>query len=68
MKKPFTIIWEDRWRTGSHWNCLIKKTWVIATDIHSVMSEYGEYARFIFEGFQCTIGEHLNEETIEELP
>ena len=61
----YTVIWEDRWQRGSHHHCITKKTWVEADDIHSLMREYGEYARFIFEGHQLSIGEELEEDKIE---
>ena len=66
--KEFTVIWEHRWCVGSHWQCLTKKTWVRAKDIHTIMnSDYGQVAIYIFEGFQFTIGETLREEEIVEL-
>lgn len=54
----YTIIWEDRWQTGSHWHSITKRTWVESKTIHDVMqSEYGKNARFIFEGHLCSLGE-----------
>jgi len=58
--KKYTVIWEDRWQSGSHWHCITKKEWVEAESIHDVMrSKYGEYARFIFEGHLCSLGEEF---------
>lgn len=66
--KEFTIIWEDRWQTGSHWHCLAKKTFVRAVNIDSVMkSDLGTVARFIFDGFVLTLGEVFSEENVETL-
>lgn len=66
--KEFTIIWEDRWQSGSHWHCLVKKSFVRAPSIHHVMkSKFGPVARYIFEGFVCTIGETVLEGYIETI-
>lgn len=63
--QKYTVIWEDRWMRGSHHHCITKRTWVEAENIHDVMVEYGEYARFIFEGHQLSIGEELRPEEID---
>jgi hypothetical protein len=66
--KEFTIIWEDRWQSGSHWHCLTKKSFVRAESIHHVMkSDFGAVARFIFEGFVCTLGETFSEKDVETI-
>lgn len=66
--KEYTIIWEDRWCSGSHHHCLTKKTFVRAASIHSVMqSDFGQVARFIFEGFVLTLGEVFSEENVETI-
>ena len=53
--QKYTVIWEDRWQSGSHHHCLTK----------DVMEKYGEYARYIFEGHQLSIGESLRSEEID---
>lgn len=66
--KEFTVIWEKRWRDGSHAHSMTKKTLVRAPEIESVMkSMYGDCAVYIFEGFQFTIGESFHEEEVVEL-
>jgi hypothetical protein len=63
--QKYTVIWEDRWQSGSHHHCLTKRTWVEANSIEDVMEKYGEYARYIFEGHQLSIGESLGSEEID---
>jgi hypothetical protein len=63
--QKYTVIWEDRWQSGSHHHCQVKRSWVEAPDIHSVMNQYGGYARFIFEGHQLSIGEELRPDEID---
>jgi len=59
--KQYTVIWEDRWQSGSHHHCLAKRTWIECNDIQEIMeSPYGERARYIFEGFQNTLGEKFD--------
>lgn len=66
--KNYTVIWEDRWQSGSHHHCLTKKTWVRCDDIKKLMeSDYGQCARFIFEGFHLTLGENLRTDEIVEI-
>jgi hypothetical protein len=61
----YTVIWEDRWQSGSHHHCITKKTWVEANSIEDLMKEYGDYARFIFEGHILTLGEEFNQELVD---
>ena len=61
----YTIIWEDRWQSGSHHHSITKKTWVEANSIQDLMREYGDYARFIFEGHIPTLGEDFNQELVD---
>jgi len=64
--KEFTVIWEKRWQSGSHWHSLTKKTFVRAESIHELMlSDFGVAARFIFEGFILSLGEKFREEDVE---
>lgn len=63
--KKYTVIWEDRWVSGSLHHCLTKRTWVEADNIHDVMVKYGEYARYIFEGHHCSIGEVFDQEKVD---
>jgi hypothetical protein len=57
----YTLIWEERWQSGSHSHCLTKKSWVQADSIHDIMkSEYGPRTVFIFEGFVTTLGEEFD--------
>jgi hypothetical protein len=67
--KQFTVIWEERWMSGSHHFCMTKKTWIECNNIQEIMeSAYGPRARYIFEGFQCTIGETVDlSEVVREL-
>jgi len=59
--KQYTVIWEDRWISGSHHHCLTKKTWIECSNIEEIVeSFYGDVAVYIFEGFQCTIGEEFD--------
>jgi hypothetical protein len=64
--KEFTVIWEKRWQSGSHWHCLTKKTFVRVKSIHQLMlSDFGQVSLFIFEGFVCTLGETFREEDVK---
>lgn len=66
--KEFTIIWEKRWPSGSHWHCLVKKTFVRVESIDKLMlSDFGQVAQFIFDGFVCTLGETFREEDVETI-
>jgi hypothetical protein len=63
--KQYTVIWEDRWVSGSHHHCATKKTWIECNNIEEIMlSSYGECARYIFEGFQCSIGETVDHKLV----
>lgn len=68
MKKQYTVIWEDRWQSGSHHHCLTKRTFIECDDIKDFLinSELGHRARFIFEGFQLTIGEEFDKNLVEQ--
>jgi hypothetical protein len=63
----YTVIWEDRWQSGSHHHCITKKTWIEADSIEKLMKAYGEYSRFIFEGHAVTLGEEFNQELVDVL-
>ncbi len=53
----YTVVWESRWQSGSHWHCLAKVTRFIDTPIEKIMSsEYGKNAVYIFEGHSLMIG------------
>jgi hypothetical protein len=38
---------------------------VEANSIEDLMKEYGDYARFIFEGHILTLGEEFNQELVD---
>ena len=62
----FTVIYEERWQSGSHWHCLTKVARFIDTPIEKIMkSPYGEKARFIFEGHPLMVG--MTEIELEEI-
>lgn len=61
----YTVIWEDRWRTGSLHHCMAKKSFVEADSIEDVMKEYGEHARWIFEGHLLSIGEEFDQSMVD---
>ena len=64
----YTIIWEDRWMSGSHMHCLTKKTFVRCINLSYIMnSKYGPASIFIFEGHITTLGEQVSEEDIIDL-
>jgi hypothetical protein len=63
----YTVIWEDRWQSGSHHHCSTKKTWVEADSIEKLMKAYGDYARFIFEGHVLTLGEEFDQDLVDVL-
>lgn len=66
--KDYTVIWEDRWRTGSHHHCIAKRALIRCSDIKVLMeSDYGQCARYIFEGFHASIGEDLADTEVVEL-
>jgi len=54
----YTVIWEDRWKTGSHWQYFTKKTFVIVDDIKKIFDKYPGTV-YIFEGHIPTLGEDL---------
>lgn len=61
----YTVIWEDRWQTGSHWHCLARKSWVECESIDALMEVYGKQARYIFEGHILTLGEEFDPERVD---
>lgn len=63
----YTVIWEDRWQSGSHHHCITRKIWVEANSVEHLMGKYGDYARFIFEGHILTLGEEFNQELVDVL-
>ena len=63
--QKYTIIWEDRWVTGSHHHCTTKKSWVEAESVEALMREYGDYVRYIFEGHLLTLGEEFDQSRVE---
>jgi len=66
--KNYTIIWEDRWMSGSHMHCLTKKTFVRCSDPSRILnSTYGKSTIYIFEGHITTIGEEVSEKNIVNL-
>lgn len=66
--QQYTIIWEDRWQSGSHWHSMTKKTWVRVQSIHDLMrSKYGNTIRFIFSDFITTEGEKFDPEKVETI-
>jgi hypothetical protein len=65
--QKYTIIWEDRWQSGSHHHCITKKTWVECNSIEDLMREYSDYARFIFEGHILTLGEEFDQILVDTI-
>jgi hypothetical protein len=63
----YTVIWEDRWQSGSHHHCITMRTWVEADSIEKLMKEYGEFSRFIFEGHVVTLGEEFDQDLVDVL-
>lgn len=56
--KDYTIIWEDRWQSGSHWHCLTKKTFIRCDDLKKVWEKYPGTV-YMFEGHIPTLGEEV---------
>lgn len=65
--KEFTVIWVDSWMSGSHRQYLTKKTWVCAKDAETAISIFDGAVIYVFEGYQLTIGEELDESKIETI-
>lgn len=67
--KEFTMIWLDSWMSGSHRHTNAKKNFVLAPDVKTVMeSKYGSSIQYLFEGYQCTIGEEVNPDEVIIMP
>ncbi len=64
-KKPYTLIYNDRWQSGSHHNCLTKMVRVIGCP-KDILARYDEPI-FLFEGHSKMEGENgINESEIIE--
>lgn len=53
----YTIIYEERWQSGSHWHSLTKCARFDNLSIKRIMeSDYGQKAVFVFEGWPLMVG------------
>jgi hypothetical protein len=63
--KKITVVYNDRWQSGSHWHCLTKHKRLELNENEPVMTQVvaavvSEDVVFIFEGWPKHLGEEVD--------